>query len=288
MPKKIAVHLFRVNEAAGGEFINAVHTINSLPLEERWRTIGIHEMSLHTVQRRGRSGPYLLDFVKKRDVGPGKVSRRTEVQAIGLEEGEDFGEETAALYDVDRGWLAIQYNQHGVRSGSIEHYLQLFRLIPESLWSLDIYLDPSARRRYELRPNIQSATITARMTTEVKETLEEDGNSLANTLAEINDESAATTISITLSRSKKQGSLGGKVRALLNTMSQLGKERGVSTLEVRAHADGELRDDVINLLKHRVKDSIDCASLDVVGKRYTQDSRFDALIRINEKWRHEF
>lgn len=289
MPKKIAVHLFRVNEQSGSEFINAIEAVHSLPIPMRWSTVGIHEMKLDCISRAGgRNGVILLDFVKKREVGPGKVSATTSVQSIGLSEEEHFGEETAALYDIERGWLAIQYNQHGVRSGAIEHYLQRFHNRAEDPWSLDVYLDPSVRARYDIRTNIQSATITARMTREVRGALEDDGGTLAGTLSAMEEESAATTISITLSRRRNQGAMNGTVRGLLNSFSQLGKDQGVSTLEVRAHAPGEEKDDVINLLKHRVKDAIDCATLAVDGKRYTQDSRFDALVRINRQWRHQF
>ena len=49
---------------------------------------------------------YLLDFVKKREVGLGRMADATAIKDIKLDHGENFGEETAALYIPKKKWLA--------------------------------------------------------------------------------------------------------------------------------------------------------------------------------------
>lgn len=67
-----------------------------------------------------------LDFAHKRvGHGPGRMAPDQPIRDIDLADGEHFGEDTAAVIDMQTGYAAVQYNHHGPKVTAIEDYLRL-------------------------------------------------------------------------------------------------------------------------------------------------------------------
>lgn len=71
-----------------------------------------------------------MDFAKARSGhGPGRMHPERPIQEFDLAAGENFGEDTAAVYHVPSGYLIVQYNHSGPRANAIANYLSLEELM---------------------------------------------------------------------------------------------------------------------------------------------------------------
>jgi hypothetical protein len=78
-----------------------------------------------------------LDFGGIRSDGPGRASRDAPIVNFDLAANEGFGEETAAVFDANTGYMALQYNHRGPRSGRIQGYARRMAGLTEDVPSDD-------------------------------------------------------------------------------------------------------------------------------------------------------
>ncbi len=142
------VHLYKVeSDAAAPELSTTLEAINQLPLEHRLKDVGYQKIRLELAKEPKAPGRFwCLDFCKLRNQGPGRAAPNKASTSFNLDADERFSEETAAVFDPVSGYLALQYNHYGPRSGSIADYLSLF-LDPGLSYDLQLKLDPSVQAR---------------------------------------------------------------------------------------------------------------------------------------------
>lgn len=285
---RISVHLFRLSSESGRDMKHLLKRIDNTDKNKRWRHVGQHEVSLSEISFVARSGVYLLDFVKRREVGPGKVGVNSNIVPFDFAAGENFGEETSVLFDPENDWLLVQYNQHGVRSGSITSYLNLYEHDPKSDWLIDPVLDPNTEARLKAKTNVRAASMRFALNNRLTAELRESGVPLGSVLAELGESTGSATMEITLSKSRDPGFIDKSVRTLMRMLSRNhDDEDGVRQLELKARAAGDLKDETIDLLKHRIKAQYSSNDLIVLGGRYTVESRWIALQRLHRGWLEE-
>ena len=118
------VHAFKITARGDFSLDQVLAYINQIPLEERLRPIGGGDLRLEAAQKAGNV--WSLDFGSIRSQGPGRASPTTPIADFDMNDDEGFGEETAAIFNTSTGFMAIQFNFRGPRSGRIQSYLFRF------------------------------------------------------------------------------------------------------------------------------------------------------------------
>lgn len=101
MTKYVNVNLFDVSwdEDSTQWLTETLLEYSRLPMQGRWRDdLRLENIDVCDADETVPSRYFVLNFVKKRPIGPGRVAAGVPVADIGLNVGEEFGEETAALY----------------------------------------------------------------------------------------------------------------------------------------------------------------------------------------------
>lgn len=281
----ISIHLFDLRSPSGRNLPDLTDQISHTAKQHRWRDIGGSDVALLETRRDRQRDLILLDFVKRRYVGPGKVKADSEVDSFDFERGENFGEETSAIFDVQRGWLVVQYNQHGVRAPSIAEYLNIYNHDAESDWQVDAKLDPAVEARLRRKSNVRSAQIKIRLSNQMTDLMREQGEGLGRALDRAGREAQAATLSVELSMSHNEGFLGQAVRSLVRRLSEAADVDGdVKQLRLVAREGEHGQDETIDLLRHKLKKRYSSDDLEVERGRYTLDSRWRALMRVHAGW----
>lgn len=150
--KPFVVHLYQILTADKSKPIEQLlEEVQDWPLESRLRSINNRDMRLDHVER-AANGLWMLDFTVLRfDNGPGRASKHSPLRDFDLQEGEGFGEGTAAIYDSASGYIALQYNHYGARSAAICAYLSTLDDKPSG-YEFRISLNDTALAR--LRKNL--------------------------------------------------------------------------------------------------------------------------------------
>lgn len=119
----MTVKLYDVWEDAGN-LLSACERIIGMTPEKRDIVVGGHDMKMEQfVPKYNDENLFLMDFTKRRKVGPGRASRKSITQGFKVEDDEGFGEFTAALYDPAAKKILVQYSQYGPRYGNIAKYI---------------------------------------------------------------------------------------------------------------------------------------------------------------------
>lgn len=142
------IHAYKVESVDGSRPLEEVLRLieEEESLRERIRLINQVELRAESVSQQNRL--WLMDFVRIRTShGPGKVGRDSEVEGFEFEEEEGFGEETAALFDPESGYILVQYNHFGVRAGAIADYLSAYDGTEGSLYTFKPKYDEDVERR---------------------------------------------------------------------------------------------------------------------------------------------
>lgn len=282
----ISIHLFDLHSPSGQDFEALIDQIARTPKARRWRDLNGIELALLETRRDRQRGLILLDFVKRRYVGPGKVRADSELDSFEFQREETFGEETSAIYDVQRGWLVVQYNQHGVRAPSIAEYLNAYNHDAASDWQVEAKLDPTVEERVRRKSNVRSAQIKVRLSNQISAMMRDHGEGLGRALERAGREAQAATLSVDLSMSHDAGFLSQAVRSLARRLSAA-DEHDVKQVRLVAREGDAGQDEVIDLLRHRLKKRYSSDDLDVERGRYTLDSRWRALMRVHVGWVQE-
>ncbi len=288
MTKMVTINLFDVSWTPQTlqKLSDTLDEFHLLKLDQRWRgdirLEQIVKMPAGTYPKLPQL--YHLDFVKKREVGPGKLGNAAPVSGIRMQKDEDFGEETAAIYVPSKKWLLILNNQAGIGPTRMAEYFNA--VDPGSsrhfAYSVDPKLDPSVLTRLGGMKNLTSVEITATV-----DALDTSNSQIGTAVALATRPARAERVSISLGANagrKKLNFLKSKpVKELVDTL--LGKTSEVSVLRVTGEdpTTGK-KDQVINLLEHKIKRQYRADELKVVDHRYTIQSRWDMLDRALLGW----
>jgi len=286
--KRITIHLFDLISDSNRDLAVLLKKINETPKPQRWRDIGGYQVALLAINFDEPNERVFMDFVKRRAVGPGKVKADSEIDGFDFDTGENFGEETSALWDSKHKWLAVQYNQSGVRAHSITSYFNVFHHDPDSDWTSAAVLDTSTQAKLKTKQLVRSATLSVTMTEAMTEALRDAGQSLGDAFAGMAKAAEPATIEITLGMAHKKGFLKKAFSGAVTNLRQLvGREEGLHKLQIKARETEDGPDEVIDLLKHRIKSSYSSGDLRVHMGRYTVESRWRALGRVHAGWLEE-
>lgn len=293
MANDMRVHLFKVRTMEGAEpLADLLARIHGDQLDARLRKVGYHEMRLESICAPGEAGNaspfWLLDFTKLRfEHGPGKISRGAPIEGFDLGDDEGFGEETAVLYDPASNHLLMQYNHNGPRSGTIENYLCSYEDAVVGKYSFLIVLDETASLRLaqkDIIKKVQFKVAAPRITD-----AQLNGNVPLGRVLDMANNLDGETVEIIISSGR--GRLSAGVQNLLDTLRGMmpaavnDADGALQTFRVTGTAaDGE--SDEINMLV--TKEELTIGNL-VMGDdlRYTQDSRWNGLLRARRGWNNK-
>lgn len=288
MAKMVTVNLFDVDwtPQTCQKLSDTLDEFNQLTLDQRWRGDLRLEQVLKIPAGLYPNMPavYHLDFVKKREVGPGKLGNAVPVSGIQMQIDEDFGEETAALYVPSKKWLLILHNHSGIGPTRMAEYFNA--VDPGSArqfaYSVNPKLDPTVVARLGGLKNITSVEITATV-----DALEASQSTVGTALALATKPAHAQRVSITLGANtgkKKLNFLSSQsVKSMINKLRAQNDDVSVLRVKGEDPTTGK-KDQVINLLEHKIKRRFGANELKVVDHRYTINSRWDMLDRALLGW----
>lgn len=288
MTKMITINLFDVDSTPQTvqKLSDTLDEFNGLQLNQRWRGDIRLEQILKIPAGSYPKLPqlYHLDFAKKREVGPGKLGDAVPVSGIQMRKDEDFGEETAAIYVPSKKWLLILNNQAGIGPTRMAEYFNA--VDPGSsrhfAYSVSPKLDPSVLQRLGGMKNLTSVDITATV-----DALDATNSQLGTAVAVATKPTKAERISITLganSGRKKLNFLSSK--PVIDLVGKL-RVKGDAVTVLRVTGEDPTtgkKDQVINLLEHKIKRQYRADELKVVDHRYTIQSRWDMLDKALLGW----
>lgn len=279
------VHAFKVEKSEGStditDIFQQIEAEDSL--RNRIRVINKSEIRVESIEK--RNGLWYIDFVRIRtDHGPGSVTRNNPIQGFNIDEDGGFGEETAALYDPNSGYMIIQYNHFGVRAGVIAEYFSQYDKDMVNIYTLKPKFDEDVERRLMNKTITKKLAFTidvSRMTARDRQ----EGQALSDALA-YGHNTGADKLKIEISVSGDKGRSLGELASdgLANLKGLLGNNPDVvSKLEVSGKDDRDSATEVLDLIGQRL--SLEFKNLPV-GKdlRYPKDERWDALLRSKNSW----
>lgn len=278
------VHAFKVCPSVTSQPLEEVlEQIEQTGLVDRMRQGMYGQIRVDTIVK--RNGFWFMDFVKFRNnSGPGRTHPERPVEGFHFEDGECFGEETAALYNPDNNYILIQYNHHGVRHGSVAKYFQMANNHHVNLYELAPKFDDDIQRKYD------SKTIFRRVEFSVASRCLNEGdrqNGLAlNKALDIGATHGADKIKITMS-AERQNRTGLSFEAVKNTVQQISNLIGlgaeaVDKLEVSGRDSEDAPIEVLDFIGQRL-----CLYYDVPSGpdlRLPMETRFNFLIDAHRQW----
>jgi hypothetical protein len=239
-----------------------------------------------------------MDFARPRGGhGPGRMSKAQALAHIALADGENFGEDTAIVFDPISNYAVTQYNHFGPRITAIENYLSSYDFSLGGIrepqngeraedtfgYVFGAVLKPDALARLRgigiLREISFAVAVPGARTVDL-----EAGRSLGDVLRAPLPEGVETisiSISATATKNSHLGNAGvmGIVADLQRLGSNLHKAivRGKPTLEDKIEE--------VDLIEERLSTTADLTV--GAGRRYSRDDRWRALHHALDVWRRE-
>lgn len=275
------IHFFEmVIENSDEDPMSLIDRIRVMSLAERDIVVNEKNMLLETANVGGElKDMWELDFTQRRvQNGPGH-SRRGQLTAdFDLGEDAGFGEQTAAILSSN-SYMAVQYNHYGVRPSAIATYLG--RFLPDGPFvALRPVLTDDAFARLQ-RSHKQTRLDFAINASEITESMA-DYVGLAEAL-QLQSATAAAHIDISLSLG--EGRRGGPLRNIVDFVSRVNGEPGLTALKVSMKQDIDAPTEILDLLKQRETVVVADSKLQMTdGLRFTYESRMDALRREFGLW----
>lgn len=253
-------------------------------LRERIRIINHAELRAEIVEVTDNN-LWLIDFVRIRtDHGPGRVSRDTEVEGFDFDDEEGFGEETAALYDPETGYILVQYNHFGVRAGVIADYFSAFDGFANNIYTFKPKYDQDVERRLLEQGITRKLAFTLDVHTMSAQDRQQ-GAALSEAISYGRGTGAdKIKVEISVSGDKKR-SLNDLAREGLNSLQSIlgNNPDAVTKLEVTGKEDRDSVTEVLDLIGHRL--SVSFSDLQVgADLRYPREERWRALLRAKNGW----
>lgn len=285
MAKSVTANIFDVRWQSGRTpaLHETLEQYATLPLEDRWRG----EVRLDKVERRaiGRSTGWYLDFAKQRETGPGALGRGRAIRSIRLEQDEDFGEETAALYIQQRRWLLVLTNGNGIGPNRMMQYFGAVDPGQRHLkYDAAAKIDSGTMEKYEQMGGVRSVEVSASV-----DALTRADRDAGTSFGRAAERMGAYRVSFTIHANEKRHrdrSLAGGVRDFIAGV--LTSRHGVDKVEVTGPDPETQRDMALDLLHHKYRKTYDVEeNLVIQGRRYTLDSRWALLSVAYDEWNSE-
>lgn len=284
--KPFRVHLFKLVQDEDLTPLDALLRSAQLhPLDSRVRKLGTQEYRLEVIEPPTDKIPFWqLDFCKLRyDGGPGKASRDTPIESIDLEDGEGFAEETAVLYDPGRGYLAIQYNHHGPRSGAIAEYLSIFDPDQVNQYEFHLQLNPNAQARLDGKKvftKLEIKVAPAKLTKAFKKANIALSTALERDQQQFGGDYVTLTVGL---ENRSPASL--KLQKWISAFRQMAgsEHEAVSTLIISGRDDANGTIDAVDLIAEKLETTLSDVGMDA-GLRYVRGDRWRALARAYNGW----
>lgn len=287
MTKYVTVNLFDVSwtDDMTQRLTDTLAEYARLPIEHRWRDdLRLENIDVFEADAVVTSAYFVLNFVKKRSIGPGRVAAGAPVADIGLNVDEQFGEETAALYLPAQKWLLILHNQYGVGPSRMAEYFNAldpgnadrhfdYRMAP--------CIDRQAMQRMREMRNLTSIEVVANVGA-----FENSGVDVGESVQEAAQAARAMRLTLKLEANEvrqKGNSLNqGSMRGLIDSL--LGRGDDVQKLKITGSEEAEAADKVVDLIEHKVRERRNTSELLVQNHRYTHTSKSDLLKRVCRGW----
>jgi hypothetical protein len=190
----------------------------------------------------------------REDELPLRTDRDGALAPLPLAATEGLGEETSFLYRLEHSILVLQVNRNGVRAGAFADYFSRMGDVPVAL---DPVVDPQALERLDRMPVIRSFTFRVAA-----------GDNLGHYRAagrrfvdavRLAEQLNGVQIDVLVNRGHYRGSLdSGGVRELARRLLQIRRrnEREVTKLEVTGRMQEDGPPEVLDLLEHRVVNTV--------------------------------
>jgi hypothetical protein len=288
LSKSVTVNLFDVEwtKPKCQKLSDPLDAFKLLTLDKRWRDDIRLDNIVKAPADPGRKLPerYHLNFTKKRNIGPGKLGTTAPISDIHLQQGEDFGEETAAIYVPSKKILLVLHNQNGVGPSRMMAYLNA--LDPGTNRYFDYVAGPRLDAKVMSRLNGMRNILSVDVTTTV-DALQASADGVAIPLAQASRAALAkkVTLSLIANDTKKKTNFLG-IRAAINFVKSMSKQGDdVTKLQVKGEDPTTgAKDQMINLLQHKVKQTFKASDLVIQNHRYTEQSRLFLLDRALKLW----
>src|SRR5450830_31353 len=288
MTRQVTVNLFEVQWTDGKtqKLSSTLNEYMGLPLGQRWRG----DFRLDRVEREAADNivphpAFHLDFARQREIGPGRLSANSEIKDVSLEVNENFGEETSALYLPTKKWLLVLNNQFGVGPNRMAEYFNA--LDPGNHerhfdYSVSAYLDNKVMEKMRAMKRFSEIEISANVGA-----FSNAADSISESVTEAAAGAKAARLYVKLCANephKKGGALDpGKIKAMIKSL--LSSEDAVDKINVRG-GDAAIngKDQLLQLIEHKVKLQFPETELEVVKHRYSYTSRIRVLRRACRAW----
>ncbi len=285
------IHAYKVT-ARGELSLDQVLThLSHLPLVQRLRTVSGSEIRLEAANKAGRT--WSLDFGGIRPEGPGRASPEAPIADFDLAANEGFGEETAAVFDINTGYMALQYNHRGPRSARIQGYLFRFARLMAGLTE-DVSSDDDHGFtffpvvKHDALERLNRAAIVKKFKMSVfvpglAHIEQPQRQSLAGILATPVVGSAAN-LNFEISAGRKRGAslnVSG-IRQMVQDALGLGDE--VQALEAVIRETEDAPSEPIDLLQARLEADV---RVDRTGRRFGRNERWATLRGVLDSWAAE-
>lgn len=284
MAQNVTVNLFDVSRSDKTQPLSdTLKAFEQLPLEQRKRSdIRLETVCLIPSDKDIPYDVWHLDFAKQRDIGPGKMSNKKGITDITLDDGEQFGEETAALYVPEKRWLLVLNNQYGVGTSRMANYFNSLdpgNMQLHLMYSIYPKIDQSALAKMQAMQNFTEVEVVANVG--AFDGIENAGESVLQAANNMTAHRVHLRFMANAPHKKGKSLSLDAARGFVNSL--LGKDDGVEKLVV-TDSSAEVQDRVINLIEHKIKKPYPAKSLEIVNHRYTYDSKIKLLRRACREW----
>lgn len=281
--KQVSVNLFDIGfpENNSYEMIDAIRLYQAMPLDRRWR----NDIRLDDIEEYQylAEDVVLLNFSKKRDVGPGKVKNDSPVEGVDLGNGYSFSEETTALYVPRTNSLLLIGNSHGIGINRITEYMNAVDPGNSAIF-LNFYgeprLNPAAHAQFKKMKSIDKIIVTASISA-LAQDQHDAGVSLCRASQSLGSRRIHFEMSANEGRKREHTMKRGPVMSLLKKLRKLDDE--VTVLKVKGQV-GQ-RDKMIDLIQQKLTQKFSARELIVINNKYTLASKKNILQRTLTGWK---
>lgn len=286
MDGRMKIHLFKVVRHDNTEPLeDLLGRISEDDIGTRLRVVGAHEVRAENIGR-DRGGYWLLDFgMLRHEHGPGRARKDKPIIGFEFEEGEAFGEETAALYDPKSACMLVQYNHFGVRSGSIQNYLSNYDHGKANAYELAVVFDKEIERKLATKTFFTRLSVSMAVSRLTQ--ADRDAKVALSDAISIGGEYGARNISFSMSMGpgKHNGLDSNSIKRALKWVKGIihDEENAISKAEVVCKENPDGIAEVLDLVQQRLTISLDDIPLGD-DLRFAQDDRWKGLLRARRAW----
>lgn len=282
--KQVSVNLFDIDFPNENTYNidDVINIYDAMPLDQRWR----NDIRLDDVNRYNYLGEdvILLNFSKKRDIGPGKVKDDQPVIGVKLGQGYSFSEETTGLLHLRTKTIILINNFYGIGINRITEYFNAVEPGNNQIF-LNFYgeprLNPTAYAQFKKMKSIDKIIVSANIDA-LTEDQHDAGVSMGRATKSLGGRKIHFEISANEGRKRNRVMKHGPVMSLLKKLRRHDEDE-VSVLKVKGQVGD--RDKMIDLIKQKMTQKFPAKDLIVVDNKYTLLSKKSLLERTFTGWK---